>query len=43
MFRATSVTYRGHTVEALPIEKTLAILEKYHALHWDRDLPAAER
>jgi D-aminopeptidase len=40
MFRATSVTYRGHTVEALPIDKTLAILEKYHALHWDRDLPA---
>jgi D-aminopeptidase len=43
MFRATSVTYRGHTVEALPIDKTLAILEKYHALHWDRDLPVTER
>ncbi len=42
MFRATPVTYRGHTVEALPIDKTLAILQKYHALHWDRDLPAVE-
>jgi len=42
MFRATSVTYRGHTVDALPIDKTLAILQKYRALHWDRELPAEE-
>jgi D-aminopeptidase len=42
IFRATPVTYRGHTVDALPIDKTLAILQKYHALHWDRDLPAVE-
>lgn len=36
LFRATSVTYRGRTVEALPVDRTLAILAKYHALHWDR-------
>lgn len=36
LFRATSVTYRGRTVDALPIDRTLAILAKYHALHWDR-------
>jgi hypothetical protein len=36
------VTYRSHTVDALPIDRTLAILQKYHALHWDRDLPAVE-
>jgi D-aminopeptidase len=36
LFRATSVTYRGRTVEALPIDRTVAILTKYHALHWDR-------
>jgi D-aminopeptidase len=32
LFRATTITGRGHTVEALPIEKTLEILRKYHAL-----------
>lgn len=39
LFRATSVTYRGHTVDALPIDRTVAVLEKYHALHWDQTLP----
>jgi D-aminopeptidase len=39
LFRATDVTYRGRTADALPIDKTLAVLAKYHALHWDRDLP----
>lgn len=29
MFRATTVTAHGHTVEALPIEKTTQILRKY--------------
>lgn len=37
LFRATTVTYRGRTVEAIPIDRTLAILTKYHALHWDRE------
>ena len=32
LFRATPVTGNGHTVEALPIEKTVEILRKYNAL-----------
>ncbi len=39
LFRAATV--RGHraTVEALPIDRTLAVLRKYNALGWDRTLP----
>ncbi len=29
LFRATTMTGNGHTVEALPIEKTLEILRRY--------------
>ncbi len=29
LFRATTITGRGHTIEALPIEKTTEILRKY--------------
>ena len=32
LFRATTTTGRGHTVEALPIDRTLQILRKYNAL-----------
>jgi len=32
LFRATTTTGRGHTVEALPLERTLEILRKYGAL-----------
>jgi D-aminopeptidase len=32
MFRATTMTGNGHTVEALPIEKTVEILRKYGAV-----------
>jgi D-aminopeptidase len=32
LFRATTITGQGHTVEALPIEKTTAILKKYGAI-----------
>jgi D-aminopeptidase len=32
LFRATTVTGRGHTMEALPIEKTLEILRRHAAL-----------
>jgi D-aminopeptidase len=32
MFKATSTTGHGHTVEALPIEKTCEILRKYGAI-----------
>jgi D-aminopeptidase len=33
LFRATTTTGRGHTVEALPIARTLEILRKYNALN----------
>ena len=38
LFRATTV--RGHqgTVEALPLDRTLEILRRYNALHWDQRL-----
>lgn len=40
LFRATTTRgYAGHTVQALPIDSTLAILRKYNALHWDRAVP----
>jgi D-aminopeptidase len=32
LFRATTTTGHGHTVEALPIEKTVEILRKYGAI-----------
>jgi D-aminopeptidase len=32
LFRATTTTGRGHTVEALPIDRTLEILRKHNAL-----------
>jgi len=42
LFRATATTYRGHTMEALPLDRVIPILEKYHAMHWDSTLaPAA--
>ena len=33
LFRATTVTGRGHTVEALPLDKTLLILRQHGALN----------
>lgn len=32
LFRATTMTGRGHTVEALPIDRTLEILKRHNAL-----------
>ncbi|HKC65228.1 MAG TPA: P1 family peptidase [Pyrinomonadaceae bacterium] len=32
LFRATTMTGRGHTVEALPVERTVEILRKYGAI-----------
>jgi D-aminopeptidase len=32
LFRATTTTGRGHTIEALPIERTVEILRKHGAL-----------
>ncbi len=43
LFRATPVTYRGHAVDAIPIDRTVAVLERYHALHWDRTLGGPTR
>jgi D-aminopeptidase len=33
LLRATTVTGRGHTVEALPIDRTVEILRKYNVIH----------
>jgi D-aminopeptidase len=33
LFRATTVTSRGRTVQALPLDRTLRILRKYGALN----------
>lgn len=43
LFRAT--TTRGHrgTVEALPLDRTLEILQRFGVLHWDRTLPPGAR
>jgi D-aminopeptidase len=32
MFKATAVTGNGHTVEALPMEKTVQILKEHRAI-----------
>jgi len=32
MFRATTMTGNGHTIEALPIDKTVEILRRHHAI-----------
>jgi hypothetical protein len=32
MLRATTMTGHGHTIEALPIDKTTQILRKYGAI-----------
>lgn len=40
MFKATTVSGRdGHTLEALPIEKTIKILEQYRVLNMKKKLP----
>jgi D-aminopeptidase len=43
LFRATTVTGRGRTVHALPIDSTVTILRKYNALEWDRSLAPGKR
>jgi D-aminopeptidase len=32
LLRAVTITGNGHTVEALPIDKTIAILRRYRAI-----------
>ena len=39
LFRATTTTGNGMTVEALPLDGTLEVLRRYGALGWDRTLP----
>jgi D-aminopeptidase len=44
LFRATTVTgVGGRTVEALPIEETIEVLERHGALRWDVSLPPGDR
>ena len=43
LFRATTVTARGTTVEALPVDRTLEILRRYNALRWNESLPPRPR
>ena len=37
LFRATTTTGRGHTVEALPLDRTLEILKRHNALNPGRE------
>jgi len=39
LLKATTVTGRGNTLEALPIKETIEILKQYRALNWDKTLP----
>jgi D-aminopeptidase len=39
LFRASTTTGSGVTIEALPIDRTLEVLRCYNALGWDRTLP----
>lgn len=39
MFRATTTTGSGTTVEALPLDRALEVLRRYNALGWDRSVP----
>ena len=43
LFRATTTTGNGTTVEALPIDRTLEVLRRYNALGWDTTLPPGRR
>ena len=39
ILKATTVSGRGNTLEAIPIEETVDILKRYNALNWDKSLP----
>ncbi|MDH3490708.1 MAG: P1 family peptidase [Gammaproteobacteria bacterium] len=38
IFRATSISSRRGTLEAIPLDDVLRILEKYNALHWNQTI-----
>ena len=39
ILKATTVISKRGTLEAIPLDKTIAILKKYAVLHWDETLP----
>ena len=39
LFRATTTTGNGTTVDALPLDRALEVLRRYNALGWDTALP----
>jgi D-aminopeptidase len=39
LFRATTTTANGTTIDALPLDRTLEVLRRYGALGWDQALP----
>ena len=39
LFRATTTTGNGTTVEALPLDRALEVLRRHGALQWDRAIP----
>ena len=43
ILKATTVQSSRGRLEAIPLEETIEILEKYNALHWDETLPPAGR
>jgi D-aminopeptidase len=43
LLRATTVKGDKRTAEAIPIEPLVKILERYNALHWDRNVPPGRR
>jgi D-aminopeptidase len=43
ILKATTVDSSRGRLEAIPLEETLEILEKYKVLHWDETLPPARR
>ncbi len=43
LFRATTVQGHRGTIEALPLDETVAILRKYGVLGWDQSLPPGRK
>ena len=43
ILKATTVASSRGRLEAIPLEETLKILEKYNVLHWDKTLPPTGR
>jgi D-aminopeptidase len=42
ILKATTVASSRGRLEAIPLEETLKILDKYKVLHWDETLPPAQ-